>query len=154
MYTKFYLKMKSTIILDEQYCQKSKLQEHSTISPFSSPTQELTLEDISPKWAMRLKNENMPTFMSSTWFRWRYELQKASKCVVGEAYNYSSYYTENCDGCNMIGGKFLWYFTLNWRRKLEQNKQGFVRHWNEVHKQRKHSSLPDTYSAPDPTACK
>jgi hypothetical protein len=94
MYPKFYLTMKSALVLDEQSRQKLKPQEQSSISPSSSPT-ELTLEDISPKWALRLKNENTPTFMSLTWFRWKYELQKSSKCVVGEAYGHSSYYTED-----------------------------------------------------------
>jgi hypothetical protein len=126
--------MESALILDEQSSRKLKPQEHSPMSPLSSPT-ELTLEDISPKWALRLKNENIPTFMSPTWLGWRYELGKPSKCVVGEAYDYSSHYTENCDECNVIGCRFLYYFMFNRRRKLEQNKQDFVKHWNEVHSQ-------------------
>jgi hypothetical protein len=108
--------MKSALILDEQSHQKTKPQEHSYLPPLH----ELTLENISPKWALRLKSENIPTFMSITWLRRRYELQKSSKCVVGEVYGYSSEYTENCDECDRIGCKFLYYFTLNWRRKLEQ----------------------------------
>lgn len=103
--------MKSTLILDEQSRQKLRPQEHSYVSHLLSPTaQELKLEDISPRWAMRLKSENMPIFMSLTWLRWRYELQKTSRCVVGEAYGYSSDYTEDCDECNRIGCKFLYYF--------------------------------------------
>ena len=90
---------------------------------------------ISPIWASRLKKGNLPTFMSSRWLQWRSELRKTSKCVVGEAYGYSSHYTENCDECDRIGCKFLYYFTLNWRRKLELNKQEFVKHWNEEHSQ-------------------
>jgi hypothetical protein len=66
--------MKSAPMFDEQPRQVSKLQEHSHISTPSLP-QELTLEDISPEWAMRLKNENMPTFMSPTWLQWGYRLQ-------------------------------------------------------------------------------
>jgi hypothetical protein len=62
--------MKSALILDEQSCQRSKPQEHPSISRLLSPTQDLTSEDISPKWALRLKSENMPTFMSLTWLRW------------------------------------------------------------------------------------
>jgi len=126
--------MKSALMLDEQSRLNQKLQEHSHMSPPLQP-QELTLEDISPKWASRLKSENMPTFMSLTWLRRRYELQKSSKCVVGEAYGYSSHYTENCDECNRIGCKFLYYFMLNRRKRLEQNKQDFVKHWNEAHSQ-------------------
>jgi hypothetical protein len=28
----------------------------------------------------------------------------------------------------------MYYFMLNWHRKLEQNKQRFVKHWNEKHR--------------------
>jgi len=120
----FYSVMKNALIIEEQLNhRKQKPQE-----------QKLVLEDISPIWASRLRKENFPTFMSWTWMKWRFELQNASKCVVGEAYGYSSqYYTYNCDKCNKIGCKFLYYFTLNWRGKLESNKQDFVKHWNEEH---------------------
>jgi hypothetical protein len=139
--------MKSALILDEQPHRKSIPQEHSHISsPSLSPPQEPSLEDISPKWALRLKNDNIPTFMSLTWLQWRYELQKSSKCVVGEAYGYSSKYIENCDECNGIGYKFLYYFMLNWRRKLEQNKEEFVKHWTKVHSQYERPFLPNNHS--------
>jgi hypothetical protein len=118
--------MKSVLMRDEQSRRK---QLHILLPP------QLSLEDISPKWALRLKRENIPTFMSPTWLRWRYELQKSSKCVVGEAYGYSSQYTENCDKCDRIGCKFLYYFTFNWLKRLELNKQEFVKHWNEEHSQ-------------------
>src|SRR5215207_6356570 len=71
--------------------------------------------------------------MSLNWWKWHYELQKASRCIVGEAYGYSSQYTHGCGKCNRIGCKFLYYFTLNLRGKLESNKQDFVKHWNEKH---------------------
>ena len=77
--------------------------------------QKLVLENISPIWASRLKKENLPTFMSPNWLTWHYELQKESKCVVGEAYGYSSQYTHDCGKCNRIGYKFQCYFMLNWR---------------------------------------
>ena len=131
--------MRSALTLHEQSRLTQKMQERQHLSPPPQPEppslQQLTLEDISPKWASRLKKENIPTFMSTTWLLWRFELQKTSKCVVGEAYGYSSHYTENCDECDRIGCKFLYYFTLNWRRKLELNKQEFVKHWNEEHSQ-------------------
>jgi hypothetical protein len=131
--------MRSALMLYEQSRLTRKSQERQHLSPPPQPEppslQQLTLEDISPKWASRLKKENIPTFMSTTWLLWRFELQKTSKCVVGEAYGYSSHYTENCDECDRIGCKFLYYFTLNWRRKLELNKQEFVKHWNEEHSQ-------------------
>jgi hypothetical protein len=100
---------------------------------------------------MRLKTENIPTFMSLTWLQWRYQLQKASTCVVGEAYGYSSEYTENCDECDRIGCKFLYYFMFNRRRKLEQNKQDFVKHWSKVHSKYERPLLPNTYSVQNPT---
>jgi hypothetical protein len=71
--------MKNALIIEEQLnYRKQKLQ-----------GQKLVLENISPIWASRLKKENFPTFMSWTWMKWRFELQNASKCVVGEAYGYS-----------------------------------------------------------------
>jgi hypothetical protein len=150
MYPKFYLNMKCGLMLDEQSRQKSRPQGHSSLSPLSSPIPELTLEDISPKWAMRLKTKNIPTFMSLTWLQWRFELQRSSKCVVGEAYGYSSEYTENCDECDRIGCKFLYYFMFNLRGKLEQNKQEFVKHWNEAHSRYERPLLPNTYSVQNP----
>ena len=127
--------MRSPLILEGQLRRKQRSQEQLCLSTSQLPhlRQQLTLEDISPKWASRLNSENIPTFMSLTWLQWRFELQRSSKCVVGEAYGYSSEYTENCDECDRIGCKFLYYFTLNWRSKLILNKQQFVRHWNEVH---------------------
>jgi|SRR5918994_1547719 hypothetical protein len=119
--------MKSVLMPDEESRRK---QLHILPQP-----QELSLEIILPKWALRLKRENIPTFMSPTWLRWRYELQKSSKCIVGEAYGYSSQYTENCDKCDRIGCEFLYYFTFNWQKRLELNKQEFVKHWNEEHSQ-------------------
>src|SRR5829696_2421691 len=111
--------MRSALMLHEQSRLTQKPQERQHLSPPQPEPpslQQLTLEDISPKWASRLKKENIPTFMSTTWLLWRFELQKTSKCV-------------------RIGCKFLYYFTLNWRRKLELNKQEFVKHWNEEHSQ-------------------
>jgi hypothetical protein len=134
--------MKGMLMIDEQSHREQKLQAHIHMSP-PSPPQELTLDNFSPKWAMRLKNRNMPTFMSLTWLRWRHELQKSSKCVVGEAYGYSSHYTDSCEECDRIGCKFLYYFTLNWRKRLELNKQAFVKHWNEEHIQYEHQFLPN-----------
>jgi hypothetical protein len=125
--------MKIALVIEKQFHQKAKSQEqlHSSLLL----PEQLTLEDISPIWASRLKKENLPAFMSSTWLQWRSELGKTSKCVVGEAYGYSSQYAYGCDDCNKIGCKFLYYFTLNWRGKLKSNMQDFVKHWNEKHAQ-------------------
>jgi hypothetical protein len=67
------------------------------------------------------------------WLKWHSELQYASKCVVGEAYGYSSRYTDDCNECYTICIKFLYYFTLCMQENLESNKQNFVKHWNEEH---------------------
>ena len=123
--------MKFALTVEKQFHRKAKQKERLHL-PLSL-LEQLTLEDVSPRWASRLKKENLPTFMSSTWFQWRSELHKTSKCVVGEAYGYSSRYVYGCDDCNKIGCKFLYYFTLNWHGKLESNKQDFIRHWNEKH---------------------
>jgi hypothetical protein len=123
--------MKIVLTVEKQFHQKAKPQERYDSS--LSLLKQLTLEDISPIWTSRLKKENLPIFMSPRWLQWCSELRKTSKCVVGEAYGYSSRYVYGCDDCNKIGCKFLYYFTLNWRRKLESNKQNFVRHWNEKH---------------------
>ncbi|HEU4824226.1 MAG TPA: hypothetical protein VFS97_12440 [Nitrososphaeraceae archaeon] len=109
------------------------------LPPRPEQHQPVVLEDISPIWASRLKKENLPTFMSPNWWKWHYELQKASKCVVGEAYGYSSQYTDDCDKCDRIGCKFLYYFTLNLRGRLESNKRDFIKHWNEEHSRPKYS---------------
>ena len=95
----------------------------------------LTLEKIAPLWAARLGTERkFPPIMSLTWLKWQRELRRPSKCVVGEAYSHSPVYIYNCHKCNSFGCKFMLYFTLTWRAKLEQNKQEFVKHWNEKHK--------------------
>jgi hypothetical protein len=93
----------------------------------------LGLEDISPKWAGRLKGE-LPSIMSLTWFKWYFELKRTSRCVVGEAYGYSSSYIQNCTECDEIGWKFMYYFTVRSNKKLEENKSRFVKHWNEQHR--------------------
>jgi hypothetical protein len=119
------------LTVEKQFHQKTRPHEQ-LYSPLTSPEQ-LTLENISPVWASRLKKENLPIFISSTWLRWCSELRKTSKCVVGEAYGYSSRYVYGCHDCNKIGCKFPYYFMLNLHGKLESNKQDFVRHWNEKH---------------------
>lgn len=93
---------------------------------------ELGIEDISPIWNSRL-NGKWPAQFSKTWFKWYFELKRTSKCVVGEAHGYSSSYIYSCKECDDIGWKFMFYYTINSRKKLELNKKRFVKHWNEVH---------------------
>jgi hypothetical protein len=80
--------MKTALTVEKQFHQKKKSQERLDSSLLL--LKQLTLEDISPIWASCLKKENLPTFMSSRWLQLRSELHKTSKCVVGEAYGYSS----------------------------------------------------------------
>ncbi len=53
-------------LVEKQFHQKKKPQERLDSSLLL--LKQLTLEDISPIWGSRLKKENLPTFMSSTWF--------------------------------------------------------------------------------------
>lgn len=94
-----------------------------------------TLSDISPKWAKRLEERDgkLPKPMSLTWIRWYFELKRASKCIVGEAHNYSSSYIHNCGECDEIGWKFMFYFSLHMDSKLKENQQRFITHWNLDH---------------------
>jgi hypothetical protein len=119
--------MRSGFIINDQIRRKQDLQECLLLPP------QLKLEDISPKWAARLEKEELPSFMSLTWLRLYSELRHASECVVGEAHGHSSKYTYDCHECDKFGYKFLYCFMLNWKGKLEANKQNFVKHWNEKH---------------------
>lgn len=92
----------------------------------------LKFEDISPNWDSRLK-EKWPPLFSLTWFKWYLELKRTSKCIVGEAYGYSSSYIQSCRECDEIGWKFMYYYTINSRKKTELNRIRFVKHWNEIH---------------------
>lgn len=91
----------------------------------------LTLNDISPRWAERL--HQLPFPLSFQWLRWYLEIKCASKCVVGEAYGFSSSYIHNCEECDSFGWKFMFSFMLHSYSRLEENKQLFVNHWNEKH---------------------
>jgi len=72
--------MKIALLVEKQFHQKPKPQERLHSSPLLP--KQLALEDISPKWASRLREENLPTYMSLTRLQWRSELLKTSKCVV------------------------------------------------------------------------
>ena len=58
----------------------------------------LTLEDIAPKWARRLGEleHKFPLPLSLTWFKYYYDLDHPSKCVVGEAYGHCHSYQKEC----------------------------------------------------------
>lgn len=55
------------------------------------------LNEISPGWAKRLVHQNLPFSLSFTWFKWYFELDSPSKCVVGEAYDILQRMRENAE---------------------------------------------------------
>ena len=94
----------------------------------------MTLHDLSPKWHNRLEEGKcLPFPLSIKWFRWYVEIRNSSKCVVGEAYGYSSSYLNTCTECNRICVRFMNYFMIHSYSGLERNANLFVRHWNEKH---------------------
>jgi hypothetical protein len=95
----------------------------------------LSLMDISPTWARRFEKQQqqLPIPLSFTWLRWYFEIVAPSKCVVGEAYGFSSSYTYNCSECGKIGSMFSLHFAIRSYKKLEQDKLRFIKHWNDKH---------------------
>jgi hypothetical protein len=61
------------------------------------------------------------------------ELKDTSKCVVGEAYGFSSSYVSDCKPCSKISWKFMFYFMICSYSKLEGTKKEFLKHWGEKH---------------------
>jgi hypothetical protein len=91
-----------------------------------------SLSNISPVWAKRLQHKQPLLFaISLTRLKWLAEIIDADKCVVGEAYGYSSSYTNTCEECTRIANKFSLYFTILWYKKLKVLQQIFVKHWIE-----------------------
>jgi hypothetical protein len=94
----------------------------------------VSLVDISPKWAVRLKEKRSLLFLISLRrLRWLFQILHPKKCIVAEAYGFSSSYAINCVECARMGNKFSLYFTLCLSNEFEQNLQRFVKHWNEKH---------------------
>jgi hypothetical protein len=93
----------------------------------------LTLDTISPTWAKRLEQSKLLPLLSLERLRLYLELKDASKCVVGEAYGFSSSYIYGCKRCSKIGWKFMFYFMICSYSKLEGTKKEFVEHWSEKH---------------------
>jgi hypothetical protein len=93
----------------------------------------LTLDTISPTWAKRLEESKLLPILSRERLRLYFELKDTSKCVVGEAYGFSSSYLYSCKQCSKIGWKFMFYFMIHSYSKLETTKKEFVKHWSERH---------------------
>jgi hypothetical protein len=93
----------------------------------------LTLNTISPIWAKRLEESKLLPLLSLERLQLYLELRDTSRCVVGEAYGFSSSYESSCKCCCKIGGKFMFYFMIHSYSKLEVTKKEFVKHWGEKH---------------------
>jgi hypothetical protein len=95
---------------------------------------ESIFSEISPIWSERLNQarDNISPF-SLTRLRWYYELKNPSKCVVGEAYRFSSIYTSECKKCSRLGWRFMFYFLIQSNSRIEQTKLDFADHWNKEH---------------------
>ena len=72
----------------------------------------LTLDAISPTWAKRLEESKLLSLLSLERLQLYLELKDTLKCVVGEAYGFSSPYESSCKRCSKIGWKFLFYFIV------------------------------------------
>jgi len=93
----------------------------------------LTFDTISPTWAKRLEESKLLPLLSLERLRLYLELRDTSKCVVGEAYSFSSSYVYDCKRCSKIAWKFMFYFMIHSYSKLERTKNEFVVHWSEKH---------------------
>ena len=93
----------------------------------------VTLDTISPTWAIKLEESKLLPLLSLERFQLYLELKDASKCVVGEAHGYSSSYVYDCKVCSEIGWKFMFYFMIHSYSKLEGTKKEFVNHCSERH---------------------
>jgi hypothetical protein len=93
----------------------------------------LTLDTISPIWAKKLEQSKLLPLLSLERLRLYLELRDTSKCVVGEAYGFSSSYVYGCKKCSKIAWKFMFYFMIHSYSKLEGTEKKFVEHWSEKH---------------------
>jgi hypothetical protein len=93
----------------------------------------LTLDIMSPKWAKKLEESKLLPILSLKRLQLYLELRDTSKCVVGEAYAFSSSYVYDCKRCSKISWKFMFCFMIHSYSKLERTKKEFVKHWSEKH---------------------
>jgi hypothetical protein len=82
----------------------------------------LTLYAIAPIWAKRLEESKLLPLLSLRRLKLYLELKRTAKCVVGEAYGFSSSYIRNCKMCSKISWKFKFYFMIHSYSKLEDTK--------------------------------
>lgn len=92
------------------------------------------LQEISPKWSERLfSGRGLPFPLSPKWVKWYFELDSPSKCVIGEAYGYSSSYENTCKVCDRLGWSFGASFLLRSSVRLAKDANEFTVHWNKKH---------------------
>jgi hypothetical protein len=111
----------------------SPIQVKSSLNENVQNQQLLTLDTISPMWARRLEESKLLPLLSLERLQLYLELRDASKCVVGEAHDFSSHYVSNCKLCSKISWKFMFYFMIHSYPKLERTKKEFIAHWSEKH---------------------
>lgn len=95
-----------------------------------------TFDDIAPSWANKIKllqQEGFPFPLSLAWWKWYFELDSPSKCIVGEAHGFSSQYEKECKKCDELGWEFGHSFLVRSMKELQGNMEKFVKHWNEKH---------------------
>jgi hypothetical protein len=88
-----------------------------------------TFNQISPKWAGRIKNRE-----SKYWGAGNKELLSGACCVVGEAHGFSGEYTNQysdhfCRECE----SFSLDFCTPSFKELDEISNKFTQHWNEKH---------------------
>ena len=128
------------VTVTEQKRQREQRQKNKPITATITHQQHapyhLSLNEISPRWSRRLDQcepKKLPFPLSFTWLRWYNEIRQASKCIVGEAYGFSSSYTTTCKECDKFSVKFLYSFATYSYSKIQETKDSFVEHWNESH---------------------
>ncbi|HEY7226537.1 MAG TPA: hypothetical protein VH481_00225 [Nitrososphaeraceae archaeon] len=92
--------------------------------------------EITPNWANKIKalaEVGFPFPLSLQWWKWYFELDSPSKCIVGEAHGYTSQYERECKTCDRIGWEFGHSFLIRSKKEFEDNVEEFVTHWNEKH---------------------
>jgi hypothetical protein len=85
-------------------------------------------------WLEQQQQEGeLPHKTSLAGIKWYFELLSYSRCIVGEAYDFSSSYVHNCRKCYSLGWKFIESYTECSFSEFEKNKEEFVKHRNEEH---------------------
>ena len=68
------------------------------------------------------RRKKTTNFIPLKWLRWQDELSSADKCVVGEAYGYSSSYILTMRNVRNYLEIYV-YFSIRWNKKVEENKE-------------------------------